>query len=812
MKTLIIFVTGILLPFISLAQQPLNNKFTLKVTVLDESLKSAIELATISVTKSNSAKYFDTGVTDQKGEYFLRVDSGSYIVKASFIGYEDYIGPAFKVEKGRTDTATISISLRKSTANLEQVNITSTQKTIELIPGGYKFNVDKVIGATGTVFDVLRNVPGVTVDGSNNIRLQGKGPTVMINGRKVNMTGTDLATYLKSVSATQVSNIDVNLNPSVKFDADGEGGILDIQLKSTKVMGLSGNISSNVSSLVSNDNSANLKYKNGRWDLSGNYSFTYREDVYRRNNDYRNLTLPDSLYNFRQNQTSNQYQKGNSIKTGVGYELDSTSTISLNFFGAWFNSETPWDINSEVYNRNGLFQTKYLQNEINSIRNHFFIYDLNYKKEFKDKSNLNIGFNYSKYSNKSDQSFRRSFYDATSNLIPNEYDDNRLINTYRPYSLTASNIDYVVNVTKKSKLEIGSKLTTAKTGSLFDNFIFNPTSGNYAIDPKLSNNLNYSETVLAGYGLLSGKINKLSYQLGLRYEGFHYKLSTPSIDAEFSKDYSNLFPSLNLSYTSKDYKRSFSINIGRRIQRPGYSMLNPFLNVRTLGQYSSGNPNLRPYFVNKIEVQFSESYGNGNFLMVAAYASQAKNIYSAIFKYDPVLDMNVDTYDNLRNNNQFGGYLIMQNTIAKWFNFNAYIAGQVPTFSSKIPGDILLPNLFFVTGNLSLNFSLPGNTSFQVYGYCITKNNSFQVQNGTSGNISAAVQKKFLSQRLTASVNFEDIFNINQYPVEVFNQNVYIKSLNKLKTQYFKLGLNYSFGKTFNSKLTKDIKKDSRID
>lgn len=812
MKNTIIFVISFLLPFISLAQQPSINKFTLKVIVLDESRKSAIELATISVARSNSEEYFGTGVTDKKGGYFLRLDSGSYFIKASFIGYEDYISPAFRVEKGLNDTTTISIPLRKSPANLEQVNITSTKKTIELIPGGYKFNVDKVIGATGTVYDVLRNVPGVTVDGANNIKLQGKGPTVMVNGRKVNMTGNDLATYLKSVSATQVSDIDANLNPSAKFDADGEGGILDIKLKSNKLMGLSGNISSNVSSLVSNDNSANIKYKNGKWDLSGSYSFTYREDVYRRNNDYRNLTLPDSLYNFRQNQISNQYQKGNSIKTGVGYELDSTSTISLNFFGAWFNSESPWDINSEVYNRNGLFQTKYLQNEINSIRNHFFIYDLNYKKEFKDKSNLNIGFNYSKYANKSNQNFRRSFYDATSNLIPDDYNDNRLINTYRPYSLTASNVDYVVNLTKKTKLEVGSKLTTAKTGSLFDNFIFDPTIGNYVIDPMLSNNLNYSETVLAGYGLLSGKINKLSYQLGLRYEGFHYMLSTPSVDAEFSKNYSNLFPSLNLSYTSKDYKRSFSINIGRRIQRPGYSMLNPFLNVRTLGQYSSGNPNLRPYFVNKIEMQFSNSYGNGNFLMVAAYASQAKNIYSAIFKYDPVLDMNVDTYDNLRNNNQFGGYLILQNTISKWFNFNAYIAGQVPTFSSRIPGDILLPNLFFMTGNLTLNFSLPGNTSFQVYGYCVTKNNSFQVQNGTTGNISAAVQKKFLSKRLTVSVNFEDVFNINQYPVEVFNQNVYIKSLNKLKTQYVKLGLNYTFGKTFNSKLTKDIKKDSRID
>jgi len=813
MKNHIVFVIGILLPFISLAQQILPSGPALKVIVSNGAGKSPIELATVSIFSPNSGtSVFSSGVTDQKGEVFFKLDAGTYYIKARYIGYEDYSGPTFAIKTGQSDTIVFRIALSKSVANLEEVNITGAKKAIELIPGGYKFNVDRVIGATGNIFDVLRNVPGVTVDGSNNIKVQGKGPTIMINGRKVNMTGNDLATYLKSVSATQVSDIDVNLNPSAKFDADGEGGILDIKLKRSTVKGFSGNLSSNISSLVSNDNSANMKYKNGRWDLSANYSFTYREDVYRRKNDYQNLTLPDSLYNFRQEQVSDQYQKGNSIKTGLSYEIDSTSAVSLNFFGAWFNSESPWDITSEVYNRTGVFQTKYLQNETNSVRNHFFIYDLNYKKTFVNKNSLNIGFNFSKYANTSGQYFNRLFYDATSNLVPNDYEDNRLINTFRPYNLTASNVDYVLNLTKKTKLEIGSKVTTAKTESIFDNFIFNPTAGDYLYDPVLSNSLGYSETVLAGYGLISGKISKLSYQLGLRYEGFHYKLSTLSAGDGFSKNYSNLFPTLNISYTTKDYKRTLSLNFGRRIQRPGYSMLNPFLNIRTLGQYSSGNPDLKPYFVNKVEMQFSSSYGNGNFLMIAAYASQAKNIYSAILKFDPALDMNIDTYDNLRNNNQFGGYVVLQNTITKWFNFNAYLAGQVPTFSSRIPGDVLLPNLFFLTGNLSLNFSLTSNTSFQVYGYCVTKNNSFQVQNGTSGNISAAFQQKLFSKCLTASLNFEDIFNINQYPVEVYNQNVHIKSLNKLKTQYIKVGLSYAFGKTFNSKLTKDIKKDSRID
>jgi iron complex outermembrane receptor protein len=812
MKNCSAFLIGLILPFMTLSQV-IQDKRTMKVIVVNEDNKLPVELATVAIWSLTAPQsVMGSGVTNQRGEFFLKIAPGNYLIKASCIGYEAHNGPAFEMKASRADTSIYSIALKKSGTTLGQVNITGTKKAIELIPGGYKFNIDQLIGATGNVYDVLRNVPGITVDGSNTIKLQGKGPTVMINGRKVNMTGNDLATYLKSVSATQVATIEVNLNPSAKFDADGEGGILDIKLKQTTIKGFSGNISSSLSSLVSNDNAANMKYKYGKWDLSANYAFTYREDVYRRKNDYQNLRLPDSLYNFKQEQVSNQYQKGNSIKSGIAYEIDSTSAISLNFFGAWFNSESPWDISSEVYNRTGLFQTKYLQNETNSISNHFFIYDLNYKKTFRNKSNLNLGFNYSNYSNTAEQQFNRLFYDINLNPVPNNYDDNRLINTFRPYRLSASNVDYAVNLSQQTKLEIGSKLTTAETKSVFNNFIFSPSVNGFIDDPILSNNLSYTETVFAGYGQLSGKINKLSYQLGLRYEGFHYKLTTPSLAEEFSKQYANLFPSLNLSYTSKDSKRTLSLNGTRRIQRPGYSLLNPFLNIRSLGQYSSGNPNLKPYFVNKVEIQFANSYGKGNFFMLAAYASQARNIYSAIFKYDPTLDMNIDTYDNLRNNNQFGGYVVLQNTIAKWFNLNAYVAGQVPTFSSKIPGDLLLPNLFYLTGNLSLNFTIAANTSFQVYGYCVTKNNSFQVQNGTNGNLSAAFQQKFFNKRLTAALNFEDIFNITQYPVEVYNQNVYLKSLNKLKTQYIKLGLSYAFGTTFNSKLNKDIKKDSRIE
>ncbi len=813
MKRYIFIFMGILLPIFSIAQQKLSGQYPITGKVIDAQTQQPLPFTTVVIINlKKDSSLVVAGITASNGTFSFNLLPGNYMAKVTLLGYLPTKSNAFEVLQSNSEKVLLQVSLQKSTNILKEVSIVSTKKTIELIPGGYKFNVDKAIGATGSVYEVLRQVPGVTVDGSNSIKLQGKSPTVLVNGRKINMTGDDLAAFLKSISATQVSDIDVNTNPNAKFDADGEGGILDIKLKQRSVPGLFGNISTNISTLISNDNSASINFKKNKLDLSANYSYTYRQDYYRRDNYYENRNLPDSLYMFRQNQNAERTQKSSYFKGGASYEIDSTSSLSFNFFRAWYSLNSPTNLTSEIFNRADIFQNKYLQNESNLTQNNFYIYDLLYKKTFKNKDQLNLGFNYSKYGNRSNQAFNRKFYDINNQFVFDQYEDNRIISTVRPYSLTTSNIDYTANITKITKLDFGAKYIHNSTDSYFLNSVYDTLSNTYVNDPTLSNNLDYSEDITAAYGLLSGKLKKLNYQLGLRYEDFHYKLTSPSLASSYNNNYANFFPSLNLSYNSKDHNSTYSLSFGRRIQRPGYSMLNPFLNVIALGQYNSGNPYLQPYFINKVELQYSRSYGNGNFFMASLFASGSNNIYSQLFKYDPVTSMNFDTYDNFRSTDQYGGYIVLQNTLTKWFNFNAYLAGTQSTFSTKIPNDILYPGNFSLTGNVSLNFSLIKNTPFQIYGYIVTKNNYFQLQNATSGNLSMAAQHKFLKNRLTVSINIEDIFNINRFPVTANTETVYIHSLNKLQSQYVQLGLNYAFGKSFNSKSTKDLKKDNRID
>lgn len=715
----------------------------------------------------------------------------------------------------RTNTQKEGIT-QKADSTLKEVKIISKKNAVELISGGYRYNVEKANGsAASNIFELLRRVPGVTIDGSNNIRLQGKGPAIMVNGRKVTMSGNDLVAYLKSINAGQVSDIDVNTNPNVTFDADGEGGILNIKLKQRSLPGIFGSVSSNVSSLAGTENSANLNYRKGKWDLSGNYNFSYREDTYTRNNYNENRSLPDSLYGFRQYMVSDKNEKANSFKGGVAYTIDSTSTISAGFFWALFKGNDPWNISARIYDRADIYQRKYLQDEHNSVNNNFYIYDLLYKKAFRNKDQLTIGFNYSSYRNVSGQDYKRTFYDASGNVIPDQLAENRAMQTVRPYQLTTGNVDYGLNLSKTTRLDLGAKYSSTSNGSYFVSALFDPALQQYVNDPALSSTLDYKEHIMAGYGMLSGKLGMLNYQAGLRYEGFAYDLQSPGLGSEdnsnrYHNSYNNLFPSFNLSYHTEDRRSGYAFSFGRRIQRPGYSLLNPFLNVAMVGQYTSGNPYLKPYFVNKAELQYSRNFGDGQFLMLSGYASRARGMFSYIFRYDDKIKMNINTYDNNRSTDQFGAYLVAQNKLSSWFNINAYLAESRSSFSSLDPDDQLMPGIFSFTGNLSLNFTLNSNTQFQFYGYYVSKNNSFNLQNKANGNISFSAQRKFYKNRLTTSVNLEDIFNLNQFPVFIDSRDVYLYSLNKMHSRYIKLGMSYNFGKTFASKLTQDIRKDSR--
>jgi iron complex outermembrane receptor protein len=787
------------------AQQSIIKE--VKLQIIDAQSGKHIPYATLrKITSATDSTQVSIYSADKNGKIIIQIANGE-VLKASAIGYSE---SSLKYNSSQV-TPAILIALVPAARTLNQVNIITEKKSVELMPGGYRINLAKAnVNTSGNMLETLRQLPGLTVDGSENIKLQGKTPLVLLNGRRVNLMGQDLAVYLKSLGVNQLSEVEISTSPNAQYDVDGEGGVINLKLRKS-MTGLFGNISSNFSTLRGSDQNGSLNYKTGKWDLSASYNFTYREDLYRRDNQFLNKSLPDSLYRFEQLMLSEQFQRGHSLRSGINFSIDTSSSISGNVFAAWFHSGVPWNTRTQIFNSQGIFQRQYLQDQYNNTNNRFAIYDLTYQKKFRNQLQLTAAFNLSDYNNRNSQDYSRNFYDQTLQPEPDTLNERRLIYTARPYQMTVSSIDMNKPIGQSSRLEAGAKLSTTRTDSYFQNSVYNFLTSQFQSDVTLNSQLLYNEHIVGSYLIFSSRLNKMNFQLGLRHEYFSYHFKASYAGEEMNNSYSSFFPGINISFRSKDQKSGYSINMNRRIQRPGYSILNPFVNVAQIGQYIIGNPNLKPYFINKAELQFSRSY-QSNFFMAAIFGSHASDIYSAVFKYDPVLKMNVDTYDNIRNLSQYGFYLIGQNKISSWLNLNTYISGTQSVFATRDSQDILLPDNFSLTGNISLNFKVFKKMDLQLYGYCVTTSNYFQVQNKTTGNISFSIQQKMLKDKLTASLTVEDIFNITRYPIGVYNPNVDLYSINKNKTRYARIALSYAFGKSYTINNKKDLRKDNRTD
>ncbi|MBB1647683.1 hypothetical protein A9970_27405 [Sphingobacterium sp. UME9] len=787
-----------------------SNEIILKGNVTNKSNGRPIPFATIHFSALESLheeKYVVS--SDSMGIFNLKIVRGDYLVRSTIIGYllfEDKINTDNFIAEKR-----LNIELTSESKMLEEITVEGKKKNMEMVPGGFKYNVGGLASSTSNSLELLRRVPLMMSDGATNIQLQGKEPVVYINGKRLLLSGQDLANYLKQIPSIDIESVEVLTNPTSKYDSDGEAGILNIKLKQKSISGLFGNISSNVSTLFGTDQGGTINYRKDKLDLSASYNFTYREDHYVRNNRFNNKLLPDSSRFFKQDMVSDKADRGHSAKFAIAYSLDSSSTLSGSFWAAFYHSNSPWIINSEIVDNEGLLTSKYTQNDKNLINNRFLLYDLAYEKNFRNKSKLNIAGNISRYNNKALNSYDRMFFNTDGSPIEDKFAEDRKMETERPYKSYSGTIDYSNKSFLNGEVNLGMKYTSTTTESSFRNYLYDSSKQRYINDGQLSSELNFNETIAAAYGSYSKKLNHFSYQIGLRFEAFKYDLNTTQLEDAYSNDYSNLFPNLNISYSKGENAPRYSLSYGRRIQRPRYPMLNPFLNTSMLGLYTRGNPVLQPYFTDKIEFQISKNYGKGNFVMLSASFNQSNDMYNSAIRFDEKYNMPVSDYENSWILKQYGIYLVTQNKFGR-FSINTYLSGGYNNFNSGTKTDQFFSEMFSFVGNANLSYDFTKSTNIWLFGYYVSNSTMFQTKNLATGSISAGIQQKLLKNKLALSMKIEDMFNINDHPVMIMNQSFNLDVNNKLKSRYLSFGVQYNFGKTFGKKNTIDQKKDNRTE
>jgi len=790
-----------------------QNDSTFKVTgkIVDAKSSAPLELATINLMQNDSSSTsLKMVLTNERGEFQLEHDQSPISLHISFVGYQNL---KLSFSKPADEILNIGqIQLSRSSNLLNEITVKASKPILEMITGGYRFNANSnIIGAGSNMVEMLKQVPGLIVDDlQGKIELLGKAPSVLINGRKVNISGQDLLTYLRSLPSNEILSVNVLTSPGAQYDASGEGGVLDIRLRKRSEFGFFGSASAGISTQWRTDESVNLNLKLGKVDISAGYNFAVGKNRYRRNDVIKNYMLPDTSYLFLQNQLMNELQRSHSIRTNITYNIDSTSAVSVNYWYAYFYGHTPNDRTANILNKAGDLQRRLLQNDMNILDNDFNILDAVYDKDFGVGSKLSVGLNYSGYKNHNVTSFDRQVYNIDGTTRNSSENQSGNFNVQRPYQIWALNADFKRKLGKYYELKLGTSYKNARTQSGFRSFTIAENGASY-LDDRLSNDIAYHENIKSGYATVSGTYSKISFNAGLRLESFDYTLRSLTVNEQIRNNYTNLFPNASVRYESENKNNSVSLSANRRIDRPGYSLLNPFVRNDNIGFVSSGNPNLRPYFTNRLDAQFSHQFGNDHSLILAVYGSSSRNIYSRITRYNAQLGTpEINSYNDY-NSKQVGCYLMLSNRFWRRVNVSTYLALQRPSFSSNVSGDFLLSGITNFMGNVNAFVNVLPKTTVQVLGFYTSNKNSFQTRNGPTGYMTFGIQQKLLSDKMTIAVNFEDVFNTQQFPVSLYSDFLLMESLNKLTTRYVKLNLTYNFGQSFKSRQISKTEKDARV-
>ncbi|MEO5946517.1 MAG: outer membrane beta-barrel family protein [Chitinophagaceae bacterium] len=599
MRKLVTIFTGfILLAATSKAQQ-------ITGTVKDEKGKG-LEKATVSLLKAQDSSVVKLVATGDNGVYsFNTIQPGRYLVNTSYVGYVQAYSEAFEFDGSKVTVPAIIIS--KPSGDLAGVVVTSKKPIIEVRADKMILNVEGTINAVGNdALELLRKSPGVMVDKDDNITLAGKnGVQVYIDGKPSPLAGADLANFLKSTQSSQIELIEIITNPSAKYEAAGNAGIINIKLKKNKSFGTNGSVNLGYvqGTYPKYNGGINLNNRNKNVNVFGTYNYNNSQNLMSINST---RTQFDTL--FEQSNLLNIFVKSHSYKAGVDYFLNAKSTI-----GAMVNGNiADIDVNTSgpmyfIYKPTGVLN-RILDAKNNNDRSmNNFNGNLNYRYAATGGKELNIDADYGTFKIGSNQ-YQPNFYyqpDGTTEISRTIY------NMISPsdINLYSFKTDYEQNF-KGGRLGIGGKIGVVNTDNDFKRY--DVYSSNKILDTLKSNRFEYNENINALYVNYNKQLKKgIMFQIGVRAEntnlkgtstGFKQVASTMvPYDSAFKRNYTDLFPSAAVTF-NKNPMKQWTISYSRRIDRPAYQDLNPFEFKINEYTFQKGNINLRPQYTNSVDI------------------------------------------------------------------------------------------------------------------------------------------------------------------------------------------------------------------
>ena len=789
MKQLLNLLTAMSISIVSIAQTP--GKVTGFIKVSNQQI---INAATISLLNGKDSTLIKATVSDKNGNFlFENIKQGlTYLVSASLIGYKMVYSKPFTLSSNQLSVATEVLQLIPIDKDLKELTINSKKPFIERKLDKTVVNVDASVTNAGiTAMDVLEKSPGVTVDKDGNISLKGKqGVMIMIDGKPSYLGGAELANLLRSMSSANLDQIEIMTNPSAKYDAAGNSGIINIKTKKSKQKGFNGNLSLGYGQGVyaKTNNSLNLNYRNGKFNMFSTLS------VNRRNN-FQQLDIkriyknPDQSVTaiFDQNARMMHRNGNNNVKAGVDYYASKKTTIGVVFTGF---------VNPE--NQTGL-NTSYLKNNMEMVDS----IAVSSSAEDGSWKNKGVNFNLRRQFDSTGKEFTMDAdyvnYNASKNqpfsnitYLPNGTisNSNKLVGELPSViNIYSAKADYTHPLKNGLKIETGVKTSFVNTDNTAG--YFNIINDVKQPDYEKTNRFRYKENINAAYLNASKDIKKWGFQAGLRLENTNYsgdQFGNPQrADSFFKKSYVGFFPTMFVSYNASE-KNQFSFSYGRRIYRPAYEDLNPFMFYLDKYTYGEGNPFLRPSYANVLEM----SHTYNQWLTTTVNYSQTKDLFSETF--EPRGFATVIKQGNFASSGNASVSVSAQKNVTKIWLLIIYSEANYRKYKGLLFGNSGNRSGSNYLININNQFKFNKGWSAELSGFYRTKGIEGQISINPLSQVSAGVQKEILKKKGTVKLNIRDAFfsMIQNGKVDILNTDASFHQYGD--SRVLSLNVTYRFG------------------
>ena len=592
---------------------------------------------------------------------------------------------------GMADKDLGNIKMEEDATNLGNVTVTaSTKPQFELGIDRKIFNVDKnLMGSGQTATELMRNIPALNVDIDGNVTLRNAAPTLFIDGRPTTIT-------LDQIPSDIIDRVELITNPSAKFDASGgNAGILNIVLKKNKKVGYNGGIRAGIDSRGMINGGGDINIRQNKLNFTGSGVYNQRKSISEGITDRNNLlATPSSIYNV-QDATNKGYFAF--FRGGLDYFVDNRNTISVtaNFNRGQFDNMQTQRVDSTIKN----IPTSYSNIGTNSTMNFRNLgAQISYKHNFaKNGHNISSDYNYNKSTNDNLSNIGNYTYNLNGTQKGNP-----LLQRGLGEGGTTNHtfqIDYENPITDDTKFEAGGRVAIRDFNNKLDQFRFNQLTGQYELIPLISSRYKYTDAVYAAYSTYSFRVNKWSYQLGLRAESSNYTgtlLNARGADsATFSVKFPlSLFPSAFITYKI-DEKQDFQINYSRRVNRPNFFQLMPFPDYSDPQNINMGNAGLKPEFTNSFEMSWNNAYKKGSNFLVTAFFKHSTNLITRYVYRDanaliPGDSAFFSTFINANSARSFGVELTNKTAINSWWEMTVNLNIFNSRLNATVPGQ---PNL-----------------------------------------------------------------------------------------------------------------------